>query len=339
MKNKIASLIVLTLLICVCISPLPCAAAGSAQISLEEKTAEPGDEVILLLDISDNPGISALSLTFSYDQEALTLSKDGQKSNGDIFPTLDIARNFFFSADGDCKGNGTLAKLIFTVSPTAKSGVYPITFGVNECYSFDDKTLTFTSPAVTKVGGSITIKGGADVTEAPSVADNTTAAVTTAAPASTVVAPATTAKVTTAKPVTTVPATTAAPVTVAPVTTVLPVTTEAPDTVIPVTTALVTTVLPAVTEDKPVTEPAVMPVETAPTVTSIENPVASEPVATEAVPEQTQAQPSVTPTTPPLSGDTQADKGLSPLLIVAGACVAVAIALIAVVIFLIKRKK
>ena len=308
MKNKITSFIILLLFISVCLSPLHCAAAGNAHIVLEEKTAECGEEIELLLNMSNNPGMAVLSLTFSYDKDTFTLSDDGVASNGDIITSLDIGRNFFFSADANCNDNGVLAKLKFKVSPTAKPGVYPVTFVVNECINED-----FAELVVTKVDGSITVK-------ASDVDADTTETLPPYAPSE----PTTTEKPTVTQPLPT---------------TTKPTVTEQP---LPTTTKPVAPSEPAAPTTKPVTEPVIIPGATVTTAVistakpaEVEPAVSDKPVVTTESQNQTQAP---APVTQPASGTVTTDNDGSPVLMIAVICV-VAVVAAAVVIFLVKKNK
>ena len=290
-----------------CFLSLPCAAAEEANIVLENTHANRGDTVELALSISDNPGIALLSLTFVYEKEVLSLSDNSNESNGDILPTLDIGRNFIFSADENCNGNGLLATLKFKVDPSATAGIYPVTVIVNEAYndSFEPVTLT-------KADGSITVNISdieADVTEPP--------------PPYIPPTPVTTKKVTVTEPL---PTTTAPTAPVTFVTTVAKPVTEPIVYPAVTTTVAITTVSPTATEPT-VTQPVIV---TAPADTEPSSPVTQKPAQenTEAIPSATQ----------PVSDNEQGDKSGSPAPVIAAACIA-AVAVAAIIIFFVRKRR
>ena len=309
----------------------PCAAAENAKITLEEKTADAGDEVELVLSISDNPGIAILSLTFFYEEDALTLLEG---VNGEILPTLDTGVNFFFSADGNCKNDGVLATLKFKVSPSA-AGIYPVTFKIRECWNEDYEKLQLSGE-----NGAIKVNIDdieADITE-PLPPYEPSAPVTTAEATVTPPLPTTTAPTEPVIPATqpvTVPVT--EPIVIPAVTTTVAITTAKPAVTEPVVTEAPTvTEAPIVTEAPTVTEAPV--VTEVPTVT--ESPAITEPTVTEG-PSGTQTEQAGTEATSPVTqpvGNTQENENSLPVPVIAAICVAV-VAVAIILFFLVKRKR
>ncbi|MEE0930906.1 MAG: LPXTG cell wall anchor domain-containing protein [Acutalibacteraceae bacterium] len=239
-------------------------AAETPMFSFNSLSGNTGEEVVLTLNCSNNPGITGWAVNIGYDSDALQLIKaDGKSVFGDVTVSQDINENPFraqwFSLN-DSTSNGTMLVLTFKINENAQSGDYivSISYAEDEVVNVNDENVYFDT-----MNGIVTVKSSEPETTEPV----TTEPVTTE-PATT--EPETTEPVTT-EPVTTEPAT-AEPVTTEPVTTE-PVTTE-PVTTEPVTTEPVTTE-PVTTEPattKPVT---IEPVTTAP--------VTTEPIATETV--------------------------------------------------------
>ena len=132
-------------------------------ISVESKTASPGDTVTVNVSIKDNPGILGATFKLIYD-DSLTLTK---AENGEAFSYLTMTRPGKFTSsckftwDGqecskdDCK-DGTILKLTFKVLEDAKPGAeLKISFSADgeKVYDNDLNVITVDSKE-----GKITVK-------------------------------------------------------------------------------------------------------------------------------------------------------------------------------------
>ncbi len=252
-------------------------AGASGTIRVGSAEAEPGAAFDLPVEITENPGLAALSLELTYDASKLELVSvtdckilgSSVYLGGKDMNLVPYTMNWDDLADTNNTGTGNVAVLSFKAKEDA-SGSTEVKVAVNQRSTFN---IDLTEVPFTAESGTVTFKRAAQpavTTAAP--ATTVQPAVTTAAPATTgkpvvtTAAPATTVKpvvttaapATTAKPVvtTTAPATSAKPVvtTAAPATTVKPVVTTAA----PATTAkpVVTTAAPATTAKPVVTTAA-----------------------------------------------------------------------------------
>jgi len=100
------------------------------KLTFDTIKAKPGDEVIVNLNIENNPGIMALTISITYDPEAL-----GYRAYyyGNVFtnytaaahPTKKIIR-LVISEKKDLTGDGVVASFKFRVADDAKSGLHEI---------------------------------------------------------------------------------------------------------------------------------------------------------------------------------------------------------------------
>lgn len=128
-------------------------------------TGEPGDDVTVTVDISNNPGICTATVWVHYDEGlALKSATDSRLLVGGIFGGdksanpyglyWDDSANF----DGDNSSNGTLATLVFTINEEATNGDYDVwvTYKSGDIYNIDLDDFEFEC-----VAGKITVTGGA----------------------------------------------------------------------------------------------------------------------------------------------------------------------------------
>ncbi|MBP0967442.1 MAG: hypothetical protein J5722_07400, partial [Oscillospiraceae bacterium] len=253
-------------------------AGAAGQIKVGSAEVDPGASFELPVEITENPGITALSLELTYDASKLEFvgAADGKILGTSTFlggkdlTLIPYTMNWDDLTDTDNTGTGNVAVLSFKAKEDA-SGSTEVKVAVNQKSTFN---VDLDEVAFETASGTVTIKGEtpAVVTTAP-VATTAKPVVTTAKPVVTTAKPVvTTAKpvVTTAKPVVTTAkpvVTTAKPV----VTTAKPVATTAKPvetTAKPVeTTAKVTTRIAATTS--PVSTTGAAPVTTAPAETAV----------------------------------------------------------------------
>lgn len=109
---------------------LPVSAAGSPTLTMSGANAEPGQDVELTLSISNNTGIAGLALSLDYDKTALSVKSC---TDGKLFSSLTVGKNYIFDDSVNIKSNGTLAKYVFTVNKNAADGDYEIKVIVRSC--------------------------------------------------------------------------------------------------------------------------------------------------------------------------------------------------------------
>ena len=253
-------------------------AAGKIKVGSAE--AEPGASFELPVEITENPGVTAMSLALTYDAAKLEFlgAADGKILGDSAFlggkdlTLIPYTMNWDDLAATDNTGTGNVAVLTFKAKPDA-SGSTEVKVAVNQKSTFN---VDLVEVPFSTESGTVTFK-----TVTPPAVTTEPVGTTTAAPVTTTVAPPTTAKpvtttaapATTAKPVTTTaaPATTAKPVTTtaAPATTAKPVTTTAaPATMAkPVTTTAATTRAASTTQ--PVSTSGIAVTTTAPAETQV----------------------------------------------------------------------
>ena len=241
-------------------------AGASGTIRVGSAEAEPGTAFDLPVEITENPGLAALSLELTYDASKLELVSvtdckilgSSVYLGGKDMNLVPYTMNWDDLADTNNTGTGNVAVLSFKAKEDA-SGSTEVKVAVNQRSTFN---IDLTEVPFTAESGTVTFKRAAQpavTTAAP--ATTVKPVVTTAAPATTVQPEVTTAApATTAKPVVTTaaPATTVKPVvtTAAPATTVKPVVTTAAATTRPAATtqpvstsgSAVTTTAPAETQ-------------------------------------------------------------------------------------------
>ena len=113
-------------------------------------TAKAGEEVSVVLDISNNPGIACLVMTLTYDTEALELLG---VENGSIMSDFDNDINFLWSASQNVTAEGTLLTMKFRVKEEVEDGEYAVDLIFRECYD-----LELNDVPTEIVGGHVTVK-------------------------------------------------------------------------------------------------------------------------------------------------------------------------------------
>lgn len=134
-------------------------ADGTPTLSVSDGgEAEPGDEISLTVDISDNPGIAAFTMTVTYDEERLELNKVKHTGmGGGTWLVNEDSVGWFAFHDYDY--DGELLKLTFTVKDDAPNGDAAVSIGYTDgnIGNFDEETVYFDVEA-----GGVTISGGSD---------------------------------------------------------------------------------------------------------------------------------------------------------------------------------
>ncbi len=122
MKKYLVLFLVLVLSIC---SPLLVSAdENTFAIKAEEVTAKNGETISVKFTLSNNPGISLLTLGIDYDKTKLRLKEiNGNTLMGGTFmPNVDEDYLLWMSSSDDTTFNGTVFTAVFEVLETAESG-------------------------------------------------------------------------------------------------------------------------------------------------------------------------------------------------------------------------
>lgn len=110
-------------------------------VSVESVSAEPGENVNVVLTVTGNPGVSFAKYMINYDKTALTLTG---ADNGEVFDGLTKGAFLVFFNTGNTDKTGTLATLHFAVSNGAQSKEYPITVTCTEAYNEKEEDVAYT---------------------------------------------------------------------------------------------------------------------------------------------------------------------------------------------------
>ena len=135
-----------------------CAVCGAAETSAESRIAaadvisQAGRQIAVPVTITNNPGISALILKFSYDDSVLTLDR---VENGGMFSGFTKGLRYVFDECFDVTDDGVLMTFVFTVSAGASAGDYPIGVTIVEASNYDLEDVM-----VSGASGKVTVSGG-----------------------------------------------------------------------------------------------------------------------------------------------------------------------------------
>ncbi len=164
--NKLLSIFLSTLMFLSCFAIPSFAETGPVVTVNPTETAIPGDTIAVNVDMSENPGIMAMTFTVSYDNDAFTFSKYklGRWNDYTIAPHQDKGYVSFVNCEiKNRKYNGTMFTLYFTVNDTAAPGEHhfkiknidPLKYGedLKGCFA----TKEHTPVSATIHNGSITI--------------------------------------------------------------------------------------------------------------------------------------------------------------------------------------
>lgn len=130
------------------------------------ETAVPGDTVAVSVEMSNNPGIMAMTFTVSYDQDALSFTSKtlGKWNDYTIVDHPEIGYVSFVNCEmKNRKYTGTIFTLYFTVKDKAKPGEHQFKImNINPEKHKEDLTGCFANKehdaiSVTAIGGTLTI--------------------------------------------------------------------------------------------------------------------------------------------------------------------------------------
>lgn len=166
-KNKWLSLFLAIIMVFGCVNTLPTTviALGNPTFTVSSGSGNPGEDITLTVDISNNPGICTATIWIHYDKGLKLKSATdscllvgglfgGNKNANPYGLSWDDSANF----DGDNSSDGTLATLVFTIDPSAAAGDYAVwvTYDYGDIYNLDLDVFDFDT-----VAGKITVKGAA----------------------------------------------------------------------------------------------------------------------------------------------------------------------------------
>ena len=155
MKKRIAALL---MAVTVAISSMGIAfAAENGSVTLNgPDEAKAGNEIEVTVDLSTNPGLTALGLRVAYDSEYLTLKN---VVDGGIFEKLEKSQTYdvnpyvlnFSSATAESAvtATGTLATMTFEVAEDAPGGETEIICTIKEAYDFDLNDVSMDGDKIT----------------------------------------------------------------------------------------------------------------------------------------------------------------------------------------------
>lgn len=144
--------------------------AATPKITVSEAQAQPGDSVDLMINISDNPGITSIDFNIIYDSSQLELTG---KVNGKLLGGTMNSQNYskipYYCGwinslqRTNCTEDGPIITLTFKVKNTATNGKHAVSFttGTVTGYNADIKKIMFEAK-----NGYIEVKNGAQP-EAP----------------------------------------------------------------------------------------------------------------------------------------------------------------------------
>ena len=107
--------------------------ASSAELSVGEADANPGETVKLTVFIKNNPGFCYLRVRPEYDGDALEFiaAEKGELNADDV----SFGRNISVEGGSDIKGDGSLFTMTFKVKDGAKPGICDVKLVFIECYN------------------------------------------------------------------------------------------------------------------------------------------------------------------------------------------------------------
>ncbi len=158
----------MTIIFLLRVSGVEIRAEGSPTISVSEITAKPGEEVVLEVNMADNPGICTMRLGINYDENLTLIAvKDENLLKESMFGGDKSANPYYVMWDeslksSNNKGNGTLVTLTFKLNEKAAPGMYKvwITYGKGDIYNRSLQDIDFKL-----VDGKVTVPEGKKTTE------------------------------------------------------------------------------------------------------------------------------------------------------------------------------
>lgn len=107
--------------------------------ALTDATGAPGDEILLSLTVSENPGFNFLKIKIHYDKSVLSLvSCEPTAADGSVFQasrTTDVLPYVLvFASPGNRTGDGVVATLRFRIADGAPEGGYAVSVSAEQCF-------------------------------------------------------------------------------------------------------------------------------------------------------------------------------------------------------------
>ncbi len=147
MKKVISLILCLVMILSLNVSVF---ASENVTFTMSSAEAEAGGEATLTVDVSNNIGLTGVTLSLSYDTSVLTLES---YSNGTVFTSAPSAgKNYVWYTGVATYTNGTLISFVFEVNASAVGGEYPVEIILRECLDADMNDVV---PTV--ISGSITV--------------------------------------------------------------------------------------------------------------------------------------------------------------------------------------
>lgn len=167
-------------------------AAGDPTLTVATVDGYRGEEVVVSIVVSNNPGIAAASLAVTFDTDNLSLEK---VEAGPDFPGMiqNSAKIVWLTSSSDVAANSAILNLTFKVLDTAADGTYPVSIAIDAnggATNMNEDSIAFSTvdgaikvaekPVVTTTVAPVvtTTKAPVATTEAPAAVVTTTAAST-----------------------------------------------------------------------------------------------------------------------------------------------------------------
>lgn len=135
--------------------PLSVNAAGKGSVSLSDTSGERGEEVVIRVELTQNPGLISLRMLVSYPDGIILRSvENGGILNGWTAPSPTIASPYTLRwvdalATANNTVTGTIATLRFRITDTAEIGANTVTVEVLESRNKDGEKIAFSSASAT----------------------------------------------------------------------------------------------------------------------------------------------------------------------------------------------
>ncbi len=158
-KPIICAFIIISLLLGVCFTAS--AAESDGHITVSTVTAVNGDSVIVKLDMSNNPGIMAMTISITYDSSVLTYERFYRGYLRDYTVAAHPDKNLIRLVNcenGNLHKNATMISFQFKVNENADFGFYPITIDYKQG-DFCNWKLKKLMPEITSGGVNIEFNG------------------------------------------------------------------------------------------------------------------------------------------------------------------------------------
>ena len=154
---KRLSALVLALVVLLSISAVSLAAEGLS-VSLGQGSGKAGETVTLPISLNNNPGISGMSLTLSYDHAVLSFVKAENLTDGSFSPNTSSDVITWLYGHNKYE-DGDYFSLSFAIKSDAAKGTYPITLSLTDNTGDNLVNENATPIPAALVAGSITVIG------------------------------------------------------------------------------------------------------------------------------------------------------------------------------------